>query len=188
MNINIIYAHPNSNSFNHAIKETVLNTSMELGHTVTVRDLYKEAFSPILSAKDLMDISNGVFSKDIALEQDYIKRADMLIFIYPIWWASFPSILKGYIDRVLSFGFAYNDKGGLLSNKKVVFIQTMGAPESVYENNGLKDAIKLIQKESIADFTGMDFIGSLFFGEVPTSSREQLSSKLSEIREFISKI
>ncbi|MBR7158330.1 MAG: NAD(P)H-dependent oxidoreductase [Alphaproteobacteria bacterium] len=188
MNITVIYTHPNPESFNHAVMETVVKAASDKGHTVTVRDLYQDVFSPTLSGSDLENLATGNTPKDIAAEQEYIKNADMLIFIYPVWWASFPAILKGYIDKVFSFGFAYNDKGGLLSGKKVMFIQSMGAPDFVYESNGLKDAITLIQKESIAEFTGLEFVSSLFFGEVPTLSREKLTAKLEEIKDYISNL
>ncbi len=188
MNTLVIYAHPNPASFNHAVMETTVKALRGKGDTVNVRDLYQENYNPILSGKDLSELNSGYIPKDITTEQEYVKNADTLIFIFPVWWASFPAIMKGYIDRVLSFGFAYNDKGGLLAGKKVLFIQTMGAPDFVYEGNGLKQALTLIQKESIADFTGMAFAGSLFLGDIPALSREKLTEKLAEIEDFVTKL
>ncbi|MCK8638773.1 NAD(P)H-dependent oxidoreductase [Fructobacillus fructosus] len=60
--------------------------------------------------------------------RDVVKKADFLIFIYPIWWSSMPAILKGLIDRVFVQGYAYRYNGvipvALLKNKKAWIITT----------------------------------------------------------------
>src|ERR1700690_1841729 len=97
----IIYAHPNAASFNHAIMETISEELKGSNKDFNVRDLYKIGFNPILSAEDFVAIQNGTVPDDIKTEQNYIRSADTLIFIFPIWWSSMPAMLKGYIDRVL---------------------------------------------------------------------------------------
>ena len=121
MNILIIYAHPQSpNSFNHAICETIKNSVEQAGHMVKVRDLYALEFNPVLSAVEL-SVKNAPV--EVLIEQNFIHWADMLVFVYPLWWGGMPAIMHGYLDRVFSYGFAYtsgaNGSVGLLNNKRI---------------------------------------------------------------------
>ena len=124
----IVYAHPNPKSFNHAILETISGELQKKKKEVKVRDLYKIGFNPVLSIKDLSAIEKGAVPKDIKKEQNYISKADTLIFIFPIWWSAMPAMLKGYIDRVFSLKFAYDITAdgviGLLKGKKVFIVST----------------------------------------------------------------
>ncbi len=81
----VIYAHPNPASFNHAILETISEELKKKKKDFKVRDLYRTGFNPILSTKDLTAIQKGAVPKDVKKEQDYISKADALIFIFAIW-------------------------------------------------------------------------------------------------------
>lgn len=106
MNHLIIYAHPSSASFSNAILEKVKECSMKKGCKTEVRDLYSIGFDPILRAADFEGLCGGNTPEDIKREQNYIEWADLITFIYPIWWTGMPAILKGYIDRVFSYELA----------------------------------------------------------------------------------
>ncbi|WML34607.1 NAD(P)H-dependent oxidoreductase [Clostridium sp. OS1-26] len=106
MNHLIIYAHPSSASFSNAILEKVKECSMKKGCKTEVRDLYSIGFDPILRAVDFEGLCGGNTPEDIKREQNYIEWADLITFIYPIWWTGMPAILKGYIDRVFSYELA----------------------------------------------------------------------------------
>lgn len=126
----IIYAHPNQDSLNSQLKETVVQQLEEQGHDIIIRDLYELNFNPILSSKDIIGQLSGESDEDIIREQKFIAWADAITFIHPIWWTGLPAILKGYIDRVFTYGFAYRyDKGvqkGLLEGKQTIIINTQG--------------------------------------------------------------
>jgi NAD(P)H dehydrogenase (quinone) len=98
----IVYAHPNPQSFNHAILETISGELRKKGKEFDVRDLYEIGFKPVLKLDDLAAIRKGTAVQDVQVEQDYIRAADFLIFIYPLWWAGIPAQFKGYKDRVFS--------------------------------------------------------------------------------------
>jgi len=181
----IIYAHPNTASFNHAIKETLVRVLKEKGQDLRVRDLYALHFDPVLKADDFEVFLAGKVPGDISIEQDHVRWADQLTFIYPIWWARMPSIASGYIDRVLSRGFAYDYTAtgpvGLLPGKKVFIINTLGASCSVYEQAGIfKSMEHLIDKETF-QFSGMEMSGHKYFGSVPTVTDEERKKMLEEI-------
>lgn len=101
----VVYAHPVAGSVNHQLLNSVLESLK--GHEVEVRDLNQLAFNPVLSSEDLAGQRRGEVATDVKTEQDFIREADVITFIYPIWWAGLPAILKGYVDRVFSYGFAY---------------------------------------------------------------------------------
>lgn len=113
MNHLIIFAHPNSaRSFGRAIANRIEQISQENGVNVFFRDLYEMNFNPILSHEELQNANKGIIPEDIQQEHDFILQADLITLVYPLWWMGFPSILKGYLDRVLSHGFAYKTENG----------------------------------------------------------------------------
>lgn len=109
MNILIIYAHPNHQSFNGAVLEQVQN-NLGKQHTVKTIDLYAEHFDPVLffdKEHRRRDLATDPYTKKY---RDLITWANELIFIFPVWWGGMPAILKGFTDRVFVSGWAYKGK------------------------------------------------------------------------------
>ncbi|MGD1074760.1 MAG: NAD(P)H-dependent oxidoreductase [Thermodesulfovibrionales bacterium] len=182
----IIYAHPSTASFNHAIMETISDELKKSNKDFEVRDLYKIKFNPILSVEDLAAIQNGAVPQDIKTEQDHIHSANTLIFIFPIWWSSMPAMLKGYIDRVFSLKFAYDITAdgaiGLLKGKKAFLVSTTGASKEDYEKMG---AFKMMNQSidmAIFQLSGMEVIGHKYFSSVPNVSDQNRKQMLEELR------
>lgn len=113
MNIAVLYAYPNDNGYNHAILNSVMQGLEDnpARHSVTVVDLYKENFDPVLRFDENHLRRNLNIDPDTERYRRIITDADLLVFIYPIWWSGMPAILKGFIDRVFSKGFAYVYRG-----------------------------------------------------------------------------
>ncbi|QWK12706.1 MAG: NAD(P)H-dependent oxidoreductase [Aquificota bacterium] len=181
----LIYAHPNPNSFNRAIRDKVLEYLGSKNISYTLRDLYALGFDPVLSSKDFESLSAGKVPEDIAREQEIIKGSQLLIFIYPIWWTGMPAILKGYIDRVFSYGFAYEERDGelvgLLSDKRVIIINTLGASEEDYRPSGMEECLKKTTDVGIFKFCGMQVIKHIFLYSIPYVSDEERRSMLEGI-------
>lgn len=97
-----------------------------------------------------------------------------------------PAILKGYIDRVFSFGFAYavNEKGpyGLLIDKKVILINTTGGSQEDYAQNGYKEALKKTIDDGIFGFCGSKVIMHKYFHAVPYINDQARQSMLGELK------
>jgi len=186
MNYVIIYAHPNTASFNHAILETISEELKKSNKDLNVRDLYKIGFNPVLSAEDLAAMQHGVVPHDIKTEQDYIRTADTLIVISPIWWSAMPAMLKGYIDRVFSLKFAYDITAdgviGLLKGKKVFIVSTTGASKEDYEKMGAFTMMNQSMDMAIFQFSGMEVIGHKYFSSVPYVSDQDRKQMLEELR------
>jgi len=146
----IVFAHPDPRSYNGAMKDVALYTLANLGWTVEVSDLYAEGFNPAAGPDDVrapqhpdrsfslmraqrLASTTGGYTEQIEREQLRLARADLVIFQFPVWWYSVPAILKGWFDRVLTNGFAYDDDNlfddGFLRGKRALISMTTGGNE-----------------------------------------------------------
>lgn len=164
MKTTILLAHPWHGSFNKAIFDTITNKLTSLNKPFQVIDLNKDGFNPVMTEKELALFSKGQFLDPLVGKyQKMLAETDKLIIIFPIWWGDSPAILKGFIDKVMLKGFAYNPgEDGLIGNlthiKKAYVITTSETPTIVYkeylgnpidnifikiilENIGIKDSI-----------------------------------------------
>jgi putative NADPH-quinone reductase len=113
----IILAHPYSNSFNHAIKDVVYD-KLSQTKEVKVIDLHQDEFNPVLSQEDLRVYMQGQSSDPKVYDyQNDLLTCDDLILIFPIWWYEAPAILKGFFDKVLLPGFAFDEVDNQLVGK-----------------------------------------------------------------------
>jgi NAD(P)H dehydrogenase (quinone) len=185
MNHLIILAHPSPTSFSHRVADALVADGEQKGWSVVVRDLYKMGFDPVLSASDLEMMRGGEVPQDIANEQLMVDKADVVTVVYPMWWTGFPAILKGYIDRVLSWGFAYKSEAGevvgQLTGKKVLIFSSLGNDVARYEENRLIDAFRKINSEEIFGFCGMEVVSQKFLGKITTATGEQTDNYINDI-------
>lgn len=192
MNHLILFAHFNANSFGNALKNTAAEQLKAKGDNVEVRDLYEINFNPTLSFNDMSNLRNGKIPEDILEEQKWIRWADTISVIHPIWWTGLPGILKGYFDRVFTYGFAYQytEKGvdGMLAGKKAIIISTHGTPLDIYKQSGMIDAFGKTIDDGIFKFCGIDIVKHIYFGAVPTADSETLKSMIGEIKDFYSNL
>lgn len=113
----IILAHPYNKSFNHVIKDVVYQTLIQTKE-VKVIDLVKDQFDPVLSSEDLRLYMHGQSSDPKVYDyQNDLLDCDDLILIFPIWWYEAPAILKGFLDKVLLPGFAFDEINNQLVGK-----------------------------------------------------------------------
>ncbi|HET6786049.1 MAG TPA: NAD(P)H-dependent oxidoreductase [Erysipelotrichaceae bacterium] len=113
----IILAHPYPNSFNHVIKDVVVQALMDKKE-VKVIDLVKDEFDPVLSQEDLRLYMRGQSSDPKVVEyQNDLMDCDDLVLIFPIWWYEAPAILKGFLDKVLLSGYAFDEINNQLVGK-----------------------------------------------------------------------
>jgi NAD(P)H dehydrogenase (quinone) len=182
----IIYAHPNQESLNGYIKQTVIATLEAQDHEVILRDLYHLDFDPILSLEDMKGQRLGKVATDVSREQEYIAWAESITFIYPIWWTGMPAIMKGYIDRVMSYGFAYRyDQGvqkGLLEGKQAIIINTHGKSNTEYEATGMDKALLLTSDAGIYSYCGLEVKEHFFFDRADRATTAHTEKWAAEIQ------
>jgi NAD(P)H dehydrogenase (quinone) len=184
----IISAHPSKDSFSNALVDALAKDSEHNDVKVVVRNLYDLDFNPVLTSEDLAQIKTGSIPEDIAKEQKLLADSDFISLVYPLWWGSFPAVLKGYFDRVLTQGFAFkitdNGPEGLLTDKKVFLHTSMGNSVEEYENKGILKAFRQIHGQEVFGFCGIEVAGHLFYPRIPNSSPEMKNKYIEEALGF----
>ena len=185
----ILLAHPNPGSFNHAVCSAFVEGLKQSGAAYKVNDLYASGFNPIMAGDDFNQFEDGgILPEDALAEQKNVDEADGLALIYPVWWNEAPAILKGWLDRVLAKGWAYDISAegefkALLKLIKVVILNTADNPIVLLEDNGLNAAARLTKADGTFLFCGAAEIDHRILGEV--SSDEQGRKRfLREVKEL----
>ena len=190
MNISVILGHPQSDSFNHAIAATIVETLQQAGHEVAFHDLYDEQFEPILSAEEIdKDAPLTPYIEEHCAE---VAEADGIVIVHPNWWGQPPAILKGWIDRVIRPGVAYEfdevDNGAgvpvkLLKAKVALVFNTSNTPIN-RELEVFGDPLEAIWKNCVFGLCGIKNFHRRNFGVVVTSNEEKRTQWLEEVREI----
>ncbi len=191
MKISVILAHPNSESFNHAIAETVQVQLRELGHSVYFHDLHEEDFDPVLSKEEIAkDVSLPILIEEHCRE---IVEAEGIIIIHPNWWGQPPAILKGWVDRVIRPGVAYEfieeDQGegvpnGLLKATTALVFNTSNT-STKREQSVFGDPLETIWKNCIFDLCGVKNFQRRMFNIIVVSTEEERQKWLDEVKQII---
>lgn len=140
MRVVIIFNHPYEGSYCNAILNAVTKGLQKARHEIDLIHLDKEGFNPVMTAADLKAFKDRKPIDPMVIEyKQRLDNADHLVFIFPIWWELMPALTKGFIDKVIFPGVAYdyrpsgNGMVPLLKNlKSVTVITTMNAPSIVY--------------------------------------------------------
>ena len=150
MKVLVVLAHPNPDSFSHAIVDKVSATLADYGHSVSVIDLYAIGYSPIMTRAELAAYPTSTPAIDpMVIEHTrLIHECSTIVFVYPTWWSSMPAILKGWIDRTMLPGVAFSVhpatlklQPGLTNVRRLIGISTFGGPRLaslVARDNGSK--------------------------------------------------
>lgn len=191
MQILIVLAHPDDNSFNHAIADTCINRLADQGHEIVFHDLYREKFNPILGNLEIP--KNGHQDETIKKHCKDLIQCDGIIIIHPNWWGQPPAILKGWIDRVFRPGLAYEfidgDQGegvpiGLLSAGTALVFNTSNTSEE-RENSVFGDPLELLWNNCIFDLCGIKTFERRMFRIMVTSDADQRKAWLEEVSEMV---
>ncbi|XP_069572065.1 NAD(P)H dehydrogenase [quinone] 1 [Brachyistius frenatus] len=160
----IVYAHQSPGSFNAAVRDVAVQELTELGYRVHVSDLYAVDFRANATRDDIIgDLKNselfqygeetmhawmeGRLGDDIVAEQRKVEEAELVIFQFPLYWFSVPAIMKGWMDRVLTQGFAFSLKrmynNGIFKDKKAMLSFTTGAAQTMFQPDGINGDINV---------------------------------------------
>jgi NAD(P)H dehydrogenase (quinone) len=191
MRVSIILAHPWQGSFNHAIAGRAQAALRSLGHSVSFRDLYLERFDPVMPPEELTGAP-----PDPALASHFaeVREADGFVIVHPNWWGQPPAILKGWIDRVLRRGIAYefppgcDETGipnGLLKARAAVIFNTSNTPPE-REQAVFGDPLELLWRNCVFQFRGVDTVVRRMFCTVAGSTAEQRAAWLAEVETVVS--
>jgi NAD(P)H dehydrogenase (quinone) len=152
MKILAVFCHPMRDSFTGEILDNFVQGARDAGHEVEIADLYREGFQPVMQERDYAQFDGLAMPDDVLAEQARFERCEAFALIFPVWWWSFPAMLKGWIDRVFTAGWAFalstDDQGrqddpedSLLTERKAVVLCCAGGSERMYEKYGTRDAL-----------------------------------------------
>jgi NAD(P)H dehydrogenase (quinone) len=185
----IVVAHPDPKSLTHSVAAQLGEGGSRSGsgHTFEVANLAAEGFDPRFTAADLAVHRREVPTPaDVAAEQARIDRADALVLVYPVYWWSMPGLLKGWIDRVFTNGWAYDYSPDTGVTKKlrhldVHLVAIGGADLRTYARHGYFGAMKTQIDHGIFDYCGARVMTSelLLDSETP-----DMTSQLDTAREI----
>lgn len=191
MNISVILAHPDNQSFNHAIATTAVTQLQKNGHSATFHDLYAEQFDPLLQSQEIP--AEAPLPPDIEKYCAEINSADGIIIVHPNWWGQPPAILKGWVDRVMRPGVVYNfldgDQGegipvGLLKARAAIVFNTANTPLK-REHEVFEDPLQLLWKNCIFDLCGVPVFHREMFTVVVTSTYEERQAWLAKVEQIV---
>jgi NAD(P)H dehydrogenase (quinone) len=180
----IVTAHPDPRSLSHRIAAHVAEglVASDPRHGFEIADLAAEGFDPRFTAVDLAVHRREVPPPaDVAAEQARIDRADALVLVYPVYWWSMPGLLKGWIDRVFTNGWAY-DYGAdarlmkRLSNLRAHLVGVGGADAHTYARHGYFSAMKTQIDHGIFDYCGACVVTSEFLLDAETHGASHLDT------------
>jgi len=159
MHILTVIDHPNPNSLTHAIAARFEDGAQAAGHSAERADLHAEGFDPRWQAADAAQFDNGTVTPDIRAQQERIERCDALCLIFPLYWYGMPAMTKGWIDRVWSWGWAYDEitdpPRSLLKPRKGVLLVPAAANPANWEEEGFGPSMKAIWGEGTLSFFGL---------------------------------
>ncbi len=188
MKVLVVYTHPNPQSFNHALLDSLVLGLKSGGHLYRIVDLYDIGFDPVLRLQDMIKFREGKLLTDVEKQQQHVSWADVLIFVYPIWWGGMPAMLKGYLDRVFSVGFAYkmsaSQPEGLLGDKHVILIRTTALSKKAYQTSGVESLIRNLLKFKFTVVCGVQSLTHHVYYAVPQETTQIRERYLQDVHEI----
>lgn len=156
MNALVIYSHPVEGSFCSAMRDAAIAGLTSAGHSVALIDLASDGFDPVMSHDEWNMYISGSGEIPTGLERyvELVKKSEIFVFVYPTWWSGLPAQLKGWLERVMVPGVAFqldekNKMKPVLTHVKHVFVlSTFGSPKmyvKLINNNGRRILVRALR-------------------------------------------
>jgi len=154
MKVAIVFNHPYEGSYCNAVLKSVMKGLTDGGHTADLFHLDNDNFDPVMRAADLKAFKEGEpCDQQVIAYRQRLADAEHLVFIFPVWWELMPAMTKGFIDKVIFPGVAYDyDHSGRYPKmikrfhqiNGITLVTTMNTPSLVYRlffGNAIKRAL-----------------------------------------------
>lgn len=185
MHVYIVFAHPSRNSFTWEVMQAFELGLRDAGHSAEIGDLYEMDFRAEMDLaqyeRETGPDPEAPVPADVRREHEKIEAADAVVFIYPVWWSDCPAKLKGWFDRVLTFGYAYLRGGTVMLQKpasleKVLVLCPAGHTVEDLEEQGIARAMRTIMIEDRvpglgAKVASMEILGGMSTGDETARGR-----------------
>lgn len=158
MHVLTVLDHPNPKSFSAAAAQQVMAGVRAAGHSNELADLHAEGFDPRWSMADV-DTQDAGQIPDIAREQARIERADAICLVFPLFWWGMPAMTKGWVDRVWSWGWAYDQledpEGSKLRKRPAHLLVPAGTSEARARDTGQLAALETAWMQGTFGYFGL---------------------------------
>ena len=182
----IIHAHPVSDTFVDQLSEEYIKGAISA--KAEIKEIILKDLDFEINFKEGYRSSRSL-EPDIIKAQELISWADHLVFFYPNWWATYPALLKGFIDRTFLPGFAFNYRKNnplpeqLLTGKTARLVVTMDTPAWYYYLVQRAPGHHSMRK-GILHFCGVKPVKISSLGPMRTSTQTQRNRWLKMMNSF----
>lgn len=158
----VVTAHPDPNSATAATARAVAAGLQDGGLTdIALHDVLSEGFDSTFRAVDLAAYRAGTAEvpEDVRAQQRLLEGFDVVVVVFPVYWWSLPGALKGWVDRVFTRGWAYDDAGTgaeLSAPKRLYFFGIGATNEATYRKHGYLDGMQAQLVDGLAGYMGAD--------------------------------
>ncbi|MET8424538.1 NAD(P)H oxidoreductase [Nocardia sp. NPDC004860] len=155
----VVIAHHRSDSLTAHIARRTVARLESAGYRVDLLDLRAEGFDPRMTEADQPDWGNRekTYSPEVHEHMDRILAADVVVAVFPVYWASVPAILKGWIDRVWNYGFAYGRSKPRLAGKRMLWLGLGGVAAGDPTVDFMQQALEGQLSMGIAYYCGFSY-------------------------------
>ncbi|MFM9368574.1 NAD(P)H oxidoreductase [Streptomyces sp. Da 82-17] len=153
----VVMAHHRADSLTaHTTRRTVAQLEAA-GHTVDLLDLHAEGFDPRMTVEDQPEWGDREkpYSDEVRAHMRRLLAADVVVAVFPVYWQSVPALLKGWIDRVWNYGFAYGRSKPRLAGKRILWLGLAGASSDDPYTEGMQAVLEASLNEGIAYYCGL---------------------------------
>ncbi|MBM9623494.1 NAD(P)H oxidoreductase [Streptomyces zhihengii] len=189
----VVVAHHRTDSLTAHTARRAAAQLEEAGYRVDLLDLHAEGFDPRMTTQDQPDWGDRekAYSEETHAHMRRILDADTVVAVFPVYWQGVPAILKGWIDRVWNYGFAYGRSRPRLAGKRVLWLGLAGATADDPVADGMRAALEATLSDGIAYYCGfarsavgllldaeerpqrVDATGALLVGDVVTGAERE---------------
>jgi NAD(P)H dehydrogenase (quinone) len=185
MHVYIVYSHPGRNSFTWEVLQSFVRGLEDAEHTFEVGDLYEMGFKADMDLsqyeREMGSDPEAPVPPDVKAEQEKIDGSDALVFVYPVWWSDCPAKLKGWFDRVLTYGYAYTYDDGEHTTSKIDIVKALvlcpaGHHVEHLEEIGIAESMRRVMLNDRLLGVGvrearMEILGGMSFGDKDVRKR-----------------
>ncbi|CAM5344270.1 NAD(P)H oxidoreductase OS=Streptomyces tendae OX=1932 GN=GUR47_01050 PE=3 SV=1 [Streptomyces tendae] len=152
----VVVAHHRADSLTAHTARRTADRLEAAGYRVDLLDLHAEGFDPRMNAADQPDWGDRekAYSDEARAHMRRVLDADVIVAVFPVYWQSVPAVLKGWIDRVWNYGFAYGRSRPRLAGKRMLWLGLAGATADDPVTEGMRSLLEANLSEGIAYYCG----------------------------------
>ncbi|WP_328392128.1 NAD(P)H oxidoreductase [Nocardia sp. NBC_00416] len=153
----VVVAHPRPDSLTAHIARLAARRLTAAGYRIDLLDLHAEGFDPRMTVADLPDWGNRekTYSLEVENQMRRILAADIVVAVFPVYWVQVPAILKGWIDRVWNYGFAYGRSKPRLAGKRALWLGLAGAADDDGVVDLMRQSLSMQLDDGVAYYCGL---------------------------------